>query len=108
MSLNVTSDEALSVLRRVALAQTVPELKDPSSHWNESTMALIVDGWTVVIFTDDGRRNRLDTITSPDGRHGDFRNWRSDALFSQQPEDRLYREDSKALYRLFQAFKRAK
>src|SRR5277367_4473064 len=104
---SVSSDEALSLLRKVASGEVVPELKDPAQHWNNSTMDLIADGWTLVIFTDDGRRNHLDTITSPDGRRGEFKNWRSDALFSQQPEDRLYREDSKSLKRMFQAFRRA-
>jgi len=104
---SVTSDEALSLLRRVASGKTAPELKDPSSHWNNSTMDLIVDGWTVVVFTDEGRRNHVDTITSPDGRRGGFKDWRSGALFSQQPEDRLHREDNKSLNRMFQAFRRA-
>jgi hypothetical protein len=104
---SVTSDEALSLLRRVASGETVPERKDASQHWGNSTMDLTVDGWTVGIFTDEGRRNRLDTITSPDGRRGEFKDWRSNALFSQQPEDRLHREDNKSLNRMFLAFKRA-
>jgi len=104
---SVTSDEALSLLRKVASGETVPELKGPARHWNNSTMDLMVDGWTVVIYTDEGRRNHLDAITSPDGRRGEFKNWRSGELFSQQPEDRLYREDSKSLGRMFQAFRRA-
>ncbi len=103
---SVTSNEALSLLRRVASGEAAPGLKDASQHWGNSTIDLIVDGWTLVIFTDEGRRNRLDTITSPDGRRGEFKNWRSGELFSQQPEDRLHREDSKSLDRMFVAFKR--
>ena len=103
----VTSDEAQSLLRKVALGQTVPELKDPARHWNDSTIELIVNGWTVTIFTDERRRNHLDTVTSPDGRRGAFQNWRSDKLMSDQPEDRLFREDSGAVSRMFQAFRRA-
>jgi hypothetical protein len=39
---------------------------------------------------------------------GESDDWRSDAEFSQQPEDRLYREDSGAVERMFQAFRRAR
>jgi hypothetical protein len=104
---NVTSDEALTLLRSVASGQAVPGLKDPARSWDESTMELAVDGWTVTIFTDENRRNHVDLITSPDGRRGEFKNWRSGAEFSQQPEDRLHREDNKAVDRMFQAFRRA-
>jgi len=103
----VTSDEALLLLRRVASGQIVPKRKDASEPWTNPTIQLVVDGWTVVIFTDNSRRNCVDKITAPDGRWGEFKDWRSDAEFSQQPEDRLYREDSNALHRMFQAFRRA-
>ena len=103
----VTSDEALLLLRRVASGQIVPERKNASEPWSNSTVELVVDGWTIVIFTDNSRQNYVDRITSPDGRWGEFKDWRSDAEFSQQPEDRLYREDSNAVHRMFQAFRHA-
>jgi hypothetical protein len=104
----VTSDEALSLLRRVASGQAVPGLKDPSQPWNDETIELLVDGWNVVIFTDDSRGRHVDSVTSPDGRGGGFNDWRSDMSLSQQPEDRLNREDSNAVDRMFQAFRRAR
>lgn len=108
MTSSVTSDEALSLLRRVASGQAVPKLKNPNQHWNDETVELVVDGWKMVIFTDDTRSRHLDSIASPDGRRGEFDNWRSDVEFSQQPEDRLYREDSDAVHRMFQASRRAR
>jgi hypothetical protein len=61
-----------------------------------------------VIFTDDTRSRHLESIASSDGRRGDFASWRSDVEFSQQPEDRLYREDNDAVERMFRAFRSAK
>lgn len=104
----VTSDEALTLLRKVASGQTVPRMKNPYQLWNEQTVEMAVDGWKIVVFSDDTRSHHVDTIASPDGRRGEFVAWRSDAEFSQQPEDRLYREDSTAVDRMFQAFKRAR
>jgi hypothetical protein len=103
----VTSDEALSLLRSVASGESIPMLKNPYQHWDDETVELFVNGWRMTIFTDDTRARHLDALASPDGRRGKFENWQSDAEFSQQPEDRLYREDNDAVNRMFQAFKRA-
>jgi hypothetical protein len=105
---NVTSDEVLTLLRRVATGQVIPRLKGPYQFWTDETVELLVDGWKVVVFTDDTRSHHLDSIAAPDGRQGEFTNWRSDVEFSQQPEDRLYREDSDAVNRMFQAFRSAR
>jgi hypothetical protein len=78
-------------------------MKDPSQPWNEPTVELVADGWKMVVFTDQTRSRHLDSITSPDGRRGDFDNWQSDVEFSQQPEDRLNREDAKGVDRMFRA-----
>jgi hypothetical protein len=104
----VTSDQALSLLRRVASGQVVPRLKNADQHWNDETVELVVDGWKLVVFTDNTRSRHLDSITSPDGHRGDFDNWRSDVEFSQQPEDRLYRQDSDAVNRMLHALRQAK
>jgi hypothetical protein len=104
----VNSDEALSLLRRVASGQVVPRMKNLCLPRIDLTMELIVDGWNVVVFTDETRRRHIDSLASPDGRMGTFDDWRSDAEFSQQPEDRLCREDSTAGDRMFQAFRRAR
>jgi hypothetical protein len=82
-------------------------MKDSDQHWNDETVELAVDGWKLVLFTDASRWSHLDSITSPDGRHGESSTWKSDAEFSQQPEDRLYREDDKAVNRMFKAFRNA-
>ncbi len=105
---SVTSDEALSLLRRVASGQAVAKLKDRHQFWNDETVELVVDGWEMVVFTDDTRSRHLDSVASPDGRRGEFQTWRSDMEFSQQPEDRLYREDGHAVDRMFQALRRAR
>ncbi|HEX4056075.1 MAG TPA: hypothetical protein VHX86_17575 [Tepidisphaeraceae bacterium] len=105
---SVTSDEALSLLRKVASGQSVPRLKGPYQFWNDETVEMVVDGWKMVIFTDNTRSRHLDSVAAPDGRRGEFDNWRSDVEFSQQPEDCLYREDSDAVDRMFQAFRRAR
>ena len=104
----VTSNEALSLISRVASGQIVPRLKNPYQHWNDPSVELMVIGWKVVIFTDVTRSRHLDSVESPDGRRGDFETWRSDAEFSQQPEDRLYRRDSNAMDRMFRAFREAR
>lgn len=104
----VTSDQALSLLCRVASGQAVPRLKNADQDWDHETVELIVDGWKLMVFTDDTRSRHLDSIMSPDGHRGDFDNWRSDAEFSQQPEDRLYRQDSDAVNRMFHALRQAK
>jgi hypothetical protein len=83
-------------------------MKDASQPWDDPTMKLVVDGWNVVVFTDGTRSRHVDSVASPDGRMGESDDWRSDAEFSQQPEDRLYREDSGAVERMFQAFRRAR
>jgi len=59
------------------------------------------------VFTDATRWTHLDSITSRDGRRGESSTWKSNAEFSQQPEDRLYREDDNAVNRMFQAFRLA-
>jgi ElaB/YqjD/DUF883 family membrane-anchored ribosome-binding protein len=104
----ITSDEALSLLRNVASGRTIPRLKNPYQRWSEETVELFVDGWKLVIFTDNTRSRHVDSIASTDGRRGEFKTWRSDVEFSQQPEDRLYREDNDAVDRMFQAFRRAR
>jgi hypothetical protein len=104
----VTSDEAFSLLRKIALGQSIPRLKNHCQFWTDATVELFVDGWRLVVFTDSTRSSHLDSITSPDGRRGQFNDWRSDVQFSQQPEDRLGREDSEAVDRMFQAFKLAR
>jgi hypothetical protein len=104
----VNSDEALSLLRRVASGQAVPRMKNFCLPRFDPTMELIVDGWNVVVFTDETRCRHIDSLASPDGRTGTFDDWRSDVEFSQQPEDRLCREDSTAGNRMFQAFRRAR
>jgi hypothetical protein len=104
---NVTSDEALTLLRKIASGQSVPRLKNHYQLWNEPTVELEIDGWKLVVFTDTTRSRHLDSVTSPDDRHGNFENWRCDVEFSQQPEDRLHREDSLAVDQMFQAFRRA-
>ena len=103
-----TSDEVLSLISRVAGGQVVPRMKNPYQHWSDQTVELTADGWKVVLFTDVTRSRHLDSVASPDGRRGDFETWRSDGEFSQQPEDRLYRQDSNAVDRMFQAFRRAR
>jgi hypothetical protein len=103
----VTSDEALSLLRGVASGQIVPRLKNPFQFWNDQTVELTAGEWSMVLFTDETRWTHLDSVTSPDGRRGESKNWRSDMELSQQPEDRLYREDSTAVHRMFQAVRRA-
>jgi hypothetical protein len=105
---HVTSNEVLSLISRVASGQIVPRLKNPYQHWSDQIVELMVDGWKVLLFTDVTRSRHLDSVVSPDGRRGDFETWRSDAEFSQQPEDRLYRQDSNAMDRMFQAFRRAR
>jgi hypothetical protein len=104
---SVTSDEALGLLRRVALGQAVPRMKNSDQHWNDQTVELVVEGWKLVIFTDAARWSHIASMTSPDGRLGESRSWCSDSEFSQQPEDRLYREDSNAVSRMFTAFRNA-
>jgi hypothetical protein len=104
----VTSDEALHILRNVASGHSIPRLKNPYQHWNDQTVELFVDGWKLVVFTDDTRSRHVDSIASSDGRLGEFSSWRSDMEFSQQPEDRLYREDNDAVDRMFQAFRCAR
>lgn len=104
----VTSDEALLLLRRVASGESVPGMNGSSQPWTDPTMNLVVDGWNVVVFTDGTRSRHVDSVASPDGRMGKFDDWRSDAAFSQQPEDRLNREDSTAISRMFQAFRSAR
>jgi hypothetical protein len=103
----VTSDEALGLLRNVALGRSVPRLRNPFQFWTDSTVEILVDGWRLVVFTDSTRSRHVDSVASPDGRGGRFENWVSDVQFSQQPEDRLYREDSGAVDRMFEAFRRA-
>jgi hypothetical protein len=103
----VTSDEALCLLRGVASGEFVPTLKNRFQHWDDETVEIFVNGWRMTIYTDSTRSRHLDTLASPDGRQGKFANWQSDAEFSQQPEDRLYREDNNAVNRLFQAFRGA-
>jgi hypothetical protein len=105
---NVSSDEALSILRRVAIGHTVPRLKNPSQRWDEKTVELIADGWNIVLFTDTTRSRHVNKLVSPDGRWGSSEDWLSDSEYSQQPEDRLYREDSDAVDRMFQAFRLAR
>ncbi|MGA2581788.1 MAG: hypothetical protein ABSG31_00810 [Tepidisphaeraceae bacterium] len=105
---NVSSDEALGILRRVAIGEAVPRLKNPRQQWDEETVELVVDGWHVSLFADVTRSRHVNRVTSPDGRLGSSEDWRSDEEFSQQPEDRLYREDSDAVDRMFQAFRRAR
>jgi hypothetical protein len=105
---NVTSDEALGLLRNVASGLSVPRLRNPYQFWTDQTVELSVDGWRLVVFTDTTRSRHLDSVASPDGRRGEFDNWRSDVQYSQQPEDRLYREDNDAVDRMFQAFRRAR
>ena len=104
----VTSDEAFWLLRKIASGQSIPRLRNPHQFWTDETVELSVDGWRLVVFTDSTRSSHLDTVASPDGRRGEFDDWRSDVQFSQQPEDRLYREDSEAVIRMFQAFRQAK
>lgn len=104
----VTSDEALSLLRDVSSGRSVPRLRNPFQFWTDSTVEILVNGWRLVVFTDTTRSRHVDTIASPDGRHGKFDDWRSDVQFSQQPEDRLDREDGDAVDRMFQAFRRAR
>ena len=105
---NVTSDEVLALLRRVASGQAVPGMIDPSETWDDPTMKFVVDGWNIVVFTDGTRSRHVDSVASPDGRMGNFDDWRCDGEFSGQPEDRLYREDSGAVNRMFQAFRSAR
>jgi len=105
---SVTSDEALNLLRQVASGRIVPRLKNPYQHWNDQTVELTAGGWKMTVFTDETRWSHLDSVTSPDGRRGESRNWHSDAEFSQQPEDRLYREDSDAVHRMFLAIRNAR
>lgn len=100
---NVTSDEALWLLRNMASGRSVPKLRNPYQFWTDETVDVMVDGWKLVLFTDPTRSHHLDSVVSPDGRRGGFDNWRSDVEFSQQPEDRLYREDSDAVSRMFGA-----
>jgi len=104
----VTSDEALTLLRRVATGQAVPRLKSPNQFWGNETVELVVDGWKVVVFADETRSRHLDSVAAPDGRRGEFINWRSDVEFSQQPEDRLNREDGDAVDKMFRAFRSAR
>ena len=104
----VTSDEALLLLRKVASGRSVPRLRNPYQFWTDSTVEILVDGWRLVVFTDRTRSRHVDSVASPDGRRGDFAIWRSDVQFSQQPEDRLYREDSDAVDRMFEAFRQAR
>jgi hypothetical protein len=104
----VTSDEALCLLRNLATGQSVPRLKNPHRYWTDDTIELLVNGWQLVIFTDQTRSRHLDSVVSSDGRRGEFDDWRSDVQFSQQPEDRLNREDGEAVDRMFQACRRAR
>ena len=104
----VTSDEALSLLRRVASGHAIPGLKDASQLWTDETVNMIAEGWQMEIFTDDTRSRHIESVTSPDGRRGVSSDWCSDVEYSQQPEDRLNREDGDAVDRMFQAFKRAR
>jgi hypothetical protein len=104
----VTSDEALGLLRNVATGRSVPKLKNPYQFWTDETVEFLVEGWKLVIFTDKTRSRHLDSVVCPDGRRGEFDDWRRDVQFSQQPEDRLNREDSEAVDRMFGAFRRAR
>jgi hypothetical protein len=104
----VTSNEALSLISQVASGQIVPRLKNPYQYWNDQTVELMAKGWKVVLFTDVTRSRHLHSVTSPDGRRGDFETWQSEAEFSQQPEDRLYRQDGNAVNRMFEAFRTAR
>jgi len=104
---HVTSDEVLSLLRSVASGQSVPRMKNLYQYWTDEMVEVLVDGWKLVLFTDNTRSRHLDSVTSSDGRRGGFDDWRSEGQFSQQPEDRLYREDNNAVERMFAAFRRA-
>jgi hypothetical protein len=104
----VTSDEALCLLRNVATGRSVPRRKNPHQYWTDDTAEFLVDGWKLVLFTDETRSRHLDSVVASDGRRGEFDDWRCDVQFSQQPEDRLYREDSEAVDRMFQAFRHAR
>jgi hypothetical protein len=104
----VTSSEVLSLITRVAGGQVVPRMKNPYQHWTDQTVELTADGWKIVLFTDATRSRHLDTVATPDGRRGGYDTWRSDAEFSQQPEDRLNRQDGSAVARMYQAFRKAR
>jgi len=104
---HATSDEVLGLLRSVASGQSVPRMKNLYQFWSDETVEVMVDGWKLVLFTDNTRSRHLYSATSSDGRRGGFDDWRSDVQFSQQPEDRLYREDNDAVERMFTAFQRA-
>jgi hypothetical protein len=104
----VTSDEAFLLLRKIALGQSTPRLRNPYQFWTDQIVELLVDGWRITLFTDNTPSSYLDSIASPDGRKGEFNDWRSDMRFSQQPEDRLYREDPNAVQRMFQACRLAR
>jgi hypothetical protein len=104
----LTSDEALNLLRDIASGGAEPVLRDPYQSWDNQTVELVIGGWKMSAFTDATRSRHVDKLTSPDGRVGDFKSWRSDAEYSQQPEDRLDREDDGAVNRMFQAILRAR
>jgi hypothetical protein len=103
----VTSDEVLGLLRSVASGQSIPRMKNLYQYWTDDMVEVLVDGWKLVLFTDNTRSRHLDSVISSDGRRGGFDDWRSDMQFSQQPEDHLYREDNNAVERMFTAFRRA-
>lgn len=109
---HVSSDEVMTLLRKVGDGLAVPKLKYPESTWVDvyaGNVFYLVNGWEVVVFNDCDDWDYIDSVIHPDGRKGEYEDWfgaedeNGDSEY-QQPDDRLYFENKGCYEKMKKAF----